>query len=127
MSNLLDHLVSANRNLELQYIDKDGTLKDDVSAIRGQNMFGSFYEVLSSTREYHQKFPNASIGYHAKIIDEETKVAFSGEEIFGKYLDLHTFYLRYSNLQNVASREQEYLQYLDKFNSFFFIFRMNEI
>ena len=121
MSNLLDHLVSANRNLELQYIDKDGTLKDDVSAIRGQNMFGSFYEVLSSTREYHQKFPNASIGYHAKIIDEETKVAFSGEEIFGKYLDLHTFYLRYSNLQNVASREQEYLQYLDKFNSFFFI------
>ena len=121
MSNLLNHLVAANRDLDLQYQDKDGILKDDVAAIRGSNMFSSFYEILNSTREYHQKFPNASVGYHAKIINDEIKVAFSGEEIFGKYLDLHTFYLRYSNLPNVASREQDYLQYLDKFNSFFFI------
>lgn len=121
MSSLLNHLVNANKDLELQYEDKDGLLKEDVSAIRGQNMFSSFYEVLNSTREYHQKFPNAAVGYHAKVIEEEIKVSFSGEEIFGKYLDLHTFYLRYSNLPNIASRDQDYLQYLDKFNSFFYI------
>jgi splicing factor 3A subunit 3 len=121
MSSLLNHLVNANKELELQYEDKDGLLKEDVSAIRGQNMFSSFYEVLNSTREYHQKFPNAAVGYHAKVIEEEIKVSFSGEEIFGKYLDLHTFYLRYSNLPNIASRDQDYLQYLDKFNSFFYI------
>ena len=114
-------MVTANRDLELQYQDKDGILKDDVSAIRGQNMFSSFYEVLNSTREYHGKFPNAAVGYHAKVIEEDIVVAFSGEEIFGKYLDLHTFYLRYINLSNIASRDQDYLQYLDKFNSFFFI------
>jgi splicing factor 3A subunit 3 len=85
-------------------------------------MFSSFYDVLNSTREYHQKFPNALIDHHAtKIIDEEVVVLFSGEEIFGKYLDLHTFCLRYCNLPNIPSREQDYLQYLDKFNSFFFI------
>ena len=121
ISNLLNHLANANKDLELQYDDKDGLLKEDVNSIRGQNMFSSFYEVLNSTREYHQKFPNASVDYHAKIVEEEVKVPFSGEEIFGKYLDLHTFYLRYSNLSNVSSRDQDYLQYLDKFNSFFFI------
>ena len=107
--------------MEIQYEDKDGLLQEDVSAIRGMNMFSSFYEVLNSTREYHQKFPNAAVGYHAKVIDAEINVPFSGEEIFGKYLDLHTFHLRYSNLANVASRDQDYLQYLDRFNSFFFI------
>lgn len=121
MSNLLAHLVNANNDLEVQYDDKDGLLKEDLSAIRGKNMFTAFYDVLHSTREYHQKFPNASLDYHAKIINGEINVNFSGEEIFGKYLDLHTFYLRYCNLPNIPHREQEYLQYLDKFNSFFFI------
>jgi splicing factor 3A subunit 3 len=84
-------------------------------------MFSSFYDALNATREYHMKFPNASSDYIPKVIQEEINVPFSGEEIFGKYLDLHTFYLRYCNLPNVPAKDQDYLQYLDKFNSFFFI------
>ncbi|CAE7530320.1 SF3A3 [Symbiodinium microadriaticum] len=54
-------------------------------------------------------------------MEVEVHVAFSGEEIFGKYLDLHSFYVQYCNLPNIPSHDVDYLQYLDKFNSFFYI------
>ena len=107
--------------MESQYGDNDGLLKEELASIRGPNMFSSFYDALNATREYHQKFPNSSPAYQPEVNREFHSVNFSGEEVFGKYLDLHEFYLRYCNLPNVPSREQDYLQYLDKFNSFFYI------
>jgi splicing factor 3A subunit 3 len=54
--------------------------------------------------------------------DVQVNVAFSGEEVFGKYLDLHSFFVQYCNLSNIpSSHDVDYLQYLDKFNSFFYI------
>jgi splicing factor 3A subunit 3 len=41
--------------------------------------------------------------------------------VFGKYLDLHALYMEFCNLQNISSKNLDYLQYLDKFNSFFYI------
>ena len=41
--------------------------------------------------------------------------------LIGKYLDLHTFFLRFCNLPNIPGKDQDYLAYLDKFNSFFYI------
>ena len=51
----------------------------------------------------------------------QVHLTFSGEEVFGKYLDLHSFYAQYCNLPNIPSHDIDYLQYLDKFNSFFYI------
>ena len=109
--------------LEAQYADADGLLRDELMSIRGTNMFSSFYDSLNAAREYHQKFPaTTSSGNSApKVVDEEIHVLFSGEEIFGKYLDLNAFYLSYGNVPNMPMREQDYLQYLDKFNTFFYI------
>jgi Splicing factor SF3a60 binding domain len=55
---------------------------------KGANIFGSFYESLQSSREYHQKFPNVSVDSSGLSLDMDIEVAFSGEEIFGKYLGL---------------------------------------
>jgi hypothetical protein len=43
MSKILHHLSTANADLEVQYGDKDGLLKEDLAAIRGSNMFHSFF------------------------------------------------------------------------------------
>lgn len=122
ISQYVDKVVALNSTLEGLYEDGDRLLRDELASIRGANMFGSFYDSLNASREYHQKFSTISASdYQAKIVDDDVQVTFSGEEVFGKYLDLHAFYLKYCNVPNIPSREQDYLQYLDKFNSFFFI------
>eukprot|EP01041_Mallomonas_annulata_P008834 gene8834-18296_t len=121
MSILLDFISKTNKELDVIYEDKDGLMKEEVQSMRGTNIFSSFYETLKSTREYHNKFPNLQDAGQARLPDIEVNVNFSGEEIYGKYLDLHPFYLRYCNLPHISARDQDYLQYLDKFNTFFYI------
>jgi len=96
-------------------------MKEELQNMRGLNIFGCFYETLKSTREYHHRFQHIDISHGSELEEIVVPVQFSGEEVFGKYLDLHAFYLRYCNLQNLDSRDQDYLQYLEKFNSFFYI------
>ncbi len=50
----------------------------------------------------------------------------SGEEVFGRYLDLHALYVEYCNLPDITNQSLDYLQYLDKFNSFFYIPEANK-
>ena len=122
ISRYLDTVAAINLSLEAQYKDEDRLLNDELISMRGENMFSSFYDAINASKEYHQKFPNiAGSDYQAKVVEEECNVGFSGEEVFGKYLDLHAFFLKYCNIPNIPSRDQDYLQYLDKFNSFFFI------
>ena len=41
--------------------------------------------------------------------------------MFGKYLDLNSFYDLYCNLPGISTQELDYIQYLNKFNTFFYI------
>jgi splicing factor 3A subunit 3 len=111
-------------------------MKDELDSMRGPNMFSSFYGTLKNINEYHHKYPNIpNTEENSPTIPEfESLVQFSGEEIFGKYLDLHSLYVLYCNLPNMTTtptttgtgtgigiQSLDYLQYLDKFNSFFYI------
>eukprot|EP01035_Chromulina_nebulosa_P040527 gene40527-54798_t len=119
---LVSKLVSVNEELLKLYEDKDFSLKDELSSMRGPQMFGSFYEALGSTREYYYKFPNTQINSAAvKPSSLEVNVPFSGEEIFGKYLDLNANFLEFANITKKIFTDQDYLQYLDRFNTFFYI------
>lgn len=100
-------------------------------------MFKTFYEALNTTKEHHAKFPNletisttvtssvaSNVNTNINFLDDEIekKIQFSGEEVFGKYLDLNELYLEYCNIPNMSSNnDRDYLQYLDKFNNFFYI------
>ena len=103
------------------YTDNECMLKDEIDNMRGsEQMFTSFYESLNSTKEYHAKYPSASDATAAPnlpVEDISVDVQFSGEEVFGKYLDLNTHYMVFSNLSKKYSIEQDYLQYLDRFNN----------
>lgn len=124
VAKLLDGGVAAHKELQSIYQDSDD-LKEEISKIKSSEMFKNFYAVLKETKEYHQKFAtNLAVdsGPDIPAILDTVSVPFSGEEIFGKYLDLHTFYVQYCNIPNIPGREnQDYLQYLDKFSSFFYI------
>lgn len=122
ISNLLDVISKLNNELDEMYDDKDSQMKEELQSMRGQNIFSSFYETLKSTREYHSRFPHLLYDNETKLPVIPVDIKFSGEEIYGKYLDLHPFYLRFSNLPYIPARgEQDYLQFLDKFNKFFYI------
>ena len=114
------------------YQDENHAMNDELNSMKGSNMFSSFYGTLKNINEYHHKYPNIpnTENNSLHIPEFESLVQFSGEEIFGKYLDLHSLYVQYCNLPNITTsntstgigiQSLDYLQYLDKFNSFFYI------
>lgn len=100
------------------YDDADGTLSEELQGMRGSDM-NSFYSAIKAANIYYQNFPHADVGDLSAEVD--VQVHFSGEEVFGKYLDLNAFHLVFSNIIRKASIEQDYLQYLERFNSFFYL------
>jgi splicing factor 3A subunit 3 len=137
---LITSITETEELLISLYNDENHAMKDELDSMRGPNMFNSFYRTLKNINEYHHKYPNIpnteEENLSTTIPEFESLVQFSGEEIFGKYLDLHSLYVQYCNLPNIVTtsaastastgnvtgiQSLDYLQYLDKFNSFFYI------
>ncbi|KAJ7959329.1 Splicing factor 3A subunit 3 [Quillaja saponaria] len=121
--NMIDTITSTTEKLIEIYEDKDNARKDEIAALGGQtatgtNVFGAFYDRLKEIREYHRKHPvarvvDASEEYEA-LLKEEPQIEFSGEEAFGKYLDMHELYNQYINSK--FGEPIEYSAYLDIFS-----------
>ncbi|KZT13015.1 uncharacterized protein LAESUDRAFT_690087 [Laetiporus sulphureus 93-53] len=132
--NLLDRLCSRLVALNNLYEDQD-TRKTEIDAISAppnqQNDLSTFYARLGKIQEHYAKYPDALVGGFepelAAFLDEEqdggagdeeyedddpVALLFSGEESYGKYLDLYTNHAAYNNLKNIGKR-LGYLQYLD--------------
>lgn len=121
VSILLDGMVDRSKDLLKMYDDEDGLLGEELESMKGDAMFSSFYASLNTTREYHQRFPvqNINATSSVEVSDDSVHVHFSGEEVYGKYLDLHACYQLFMNLPSCPARGADYLQYLDMFASFF--------
>jgi splicing factor 3A subunit 3 len=117
--------ISADSRLVSEFFDDvNGVCRAEVQQMKGSQMFDTFYSAVNSTQEYYARFPHLNIPSEGTVLPEpEVSVAFSGEEVFGKYLDLHRFFVQFSNLPGLqaAQEELDYIQYLDKFSSFFYI------
>uniref|UniRef100_A0A7S2W3N3 Matrin-type domain-containing protein n=1 Tax=Rhizochromulina marina TaxID=1034831 RepID=A0A7S2W3N3_9STRA len=97
--------------------DGDGSFKEELETMKGANAFGSFYESLKQTREYYMRFPNIKPQQALSLeADMECTTVFSGEEVFGKYLDLHALHERSCNMKQFGPTE--YLDYLAAFSDF---------
>ena len=144
VSKILDLLVEKSNELTKMYKDDNQLLSDELQLIRGGNpaMFSSFYETLNSTKEYHQRFPDQSLSLVSSsssdpknsnmtfkstielLTNEKSlNISFSGEEIFGKYLDLNYYYYLFLNIPNNTIKKEnlDYIQYLDIFSNFFYV------
>ncbi|KAL1944313.1 hypothetical protein VTO73DRAFT_3498 [Trametes versicolor] len=130
-SQLLDRLQSRVVTLNNLYEDQD-TRKAEIDAISGstrQDDLSAFYEKLGKITEHHTKYPDSTVGgfelelaafvdddeeYEDEDFEQDDPVAllFSGEEGYGKYLDLYANHTTYNNLKHIGKR-LAYLQYLD--------------
>ncbi|CAL0319502.1 unnamed protein product [Lupinus luteus] len=121
--NMIDTVTSTTHKLVEIYEDSDNARKDEIAALGGQtasgiNVFSAFYDRLKEIREYHRKHPVArgvvdpNDDYEA-LLKEEPPIEFSGEEAFGRYLDLHELYHLYINSK--FGEPIEYSAYLDVF------------
>ncbi|KAH7474850.1 Splicing factor SF3a60-like protein [Phytophthora ramorum] len=113
VSNLLDEVTHHSKHVKELYNDEDGIFADETESMRGRAVFTSFYEQLKSIRSFHRKYPNSVVSHEPNLEEAlHPNVQFSGEERFGKYVDLNEFYTRFLNIPELkwqARKTQEAL------------------
>ncbi|XP_030532398.1 splicing factor SF3a60 homolog [Rhodamnia argentea] len=123
VGHMIDTIVATTEKLIEVYEDKDNARKDEIAALGGQtatgtNVFSAFYDRLKEIREYHRKHPAARVvdanEEYEELLKEEPQIEFSGEEAFGRYLDMHELYHQYINCK--FGEPIEYSAYLDVFS-----------
>eukprot|EP01039_Chlorochromonas_danica_P012883 gene12883-14847_t len=120
LKTVVDKIVQINAEIDATQMDVDGLYSEELATMR-ENPLDAFYSQLQSTMEFYEKFPGLESAAPAPV-DLSVSVAFSGEEVFGKYLDLTNLYLEFSNvLKKHSNIEQDYLQYLERFATFFYL------
>jgi len=124
---LIDELQTTASKLSALYADEDKSRSDEIKSMSGTGaaVFTSFYDRLKDIKEYHRKFPTLPLQRPEDLLPAETEVLveFTGEEGYGRYLDLHDFYNRFLNLrihkERKPAEELPYLSYLRTFSRFF--------
>eukprot|EP00644_Phytophthora_capsici_P017198 jgi/Phyca11/122543/e_gw1.48.5.1 len=117
VSNLLDEVSKHSKHAKELYDDEDGIFNEETENMRGRAVFTSFYEQLKNIRSFHRKYPNSVVS-HEPNLDEilHPNLQFSGEERFGKYVDLNEFYTR--GRKQPTGTTIDYLVYLASFSDF---------
>ena len=127
VSTFLDRIQDQSKHLLEIYKDADATRSKEIQAISTGEPLEEFYKQLGEIKTFHQKYPNEPVenlekAYKKRMVGEgesaisEIDNLFTGEEAFGKYLDLTTVHESYLNLPNI--KRLSYLQYLDAFDAF---------
>lgn len=122
VKNMIATIMENSARLGEIYEDKDNARKEEIAALggqsqaTGQNVFSAFYDRLNEIRDYHRRHLGAREVEVPEdpdeLIKEEPWVEFSGEEAFGKHLDLHEFYNAFINAK--FGRPLEYSAYLEE-------------
>lgn len=120
---MVDNIINTTHKLVEIYEDKDNARKDEIAALGGQtvaggtNVFSAFYDRLKEIREYHRRHPSARVvdvtEEFEEMLKEEPVIEFSGEEAFGRYLDMHELYNEYINSK--FGQHIDYSAFLDVF------------
>lgn len=82
------------------------------------NQFNSFYARLRQIKEYHKRNPNQLyIPQEKEMLPDfdELDTVFTGDEHFGKRLDLHSLHNKYVNLKGMV--RVDYIQYISKLDA----------
>ncbi|KAI9857052.1 MAG: hypothetical protein M1813_008658 [Trichoglossum hirsutum] len=109
------------------YRDGDGSRQREIQVISTGDPFEEFYKQLNEIRDFHRRYPNEPVenlerAYKKKVpgegdpITSEVDAMFTGEEAYGRFLDLTMLHEDYLNLKGV--KRLTYLQYLDSFDTF---------
>ncbi|KAK9814485.1 hypothetical protein WJX72_006646 [[Myrmecia] bisecta] len=115
----LDQMQTLATRLAQVYHDDDGARKEEIAALRGENMYSTFYDRLKEVRDYHRRHPTLDVTEaenHEDRLKEQPRVEFSGEEALGRFLDLHEHHNRFLNSK--FGRQVEYAEYVSSLTAF---------
>lgn len=109
------------------YKDADGARSKEIQTIGTGEPLAEFYKELSDIKTFHAQYPNEPVenleqAYKTRLPREgdigssEVDTMFSGEEAYGRFLDLTSAHESYINLPGI--KRPMYLQYLDIFDVF---------
>ncbi|KAA1065032.1 hypothetical protein PGT21_022131 [Puccinia graminis f. sp. tritici] len=133
---LSDLITLRAGNLLESYADRDQERALEIEKLSQTNAgdLNEFYSRLGSLNEFHRKYPNHHLnsdlsatfdwsGLEGEVIDGRDFIdrMFTGEELLGRYLDLHILHDTYNNLtstSNLASKRLPYISYIDTFDQF---------
>ncbi|KAH0547807.1 hypothetical protein FGG08_000064 [Glutinoglossum americanum] len=127
VSGFLTRIQDQSQRLLYIYNDAGGARQREIQAISTGDPFEEFYKQLNEIRDFHRRYPNEPVenlerAYKKKApgegdpISSEVDTMFTGEEAYGRFLDLTTLHEDYLNLKGV--KRLTYLQYLDSFDTF---------
>ena len=109
------------------YNDTEGLRAQEIRSISTGDPFDLFYKQFNEIKDFHRRYPNEPVenlerAYKRKAPGEgesataEIDNMFTGEEGYGRFLDLTIFHEDYLNLPN--NKRITYLQYLQHFDNF---------
>ncbi|KAF7884852.1 hypothetical protein EAF00_010670 [Botryotinia globosa] len=127
IGHFLGRIQDQSKRLLDIYKDVDGVRSKEIQSISTGEPLEEFYKQLGEIKSFHQRYPNEPVenlekAYKKKApMEGETATSeidnmFTGEEAFGRFLDLTTIHEIFLNLPNI--KRLSYLQYLDNFDSF---------
>lgn len=118
----LDAMTEKCGQLFILYEDVNADRKKEIDAISGTE-FTEFYARLKAIKDNYRNNPyqladvtQQQVLSAASVSENHVDAFFSGEESYGKYLDLHANFDQFINLKH--GLECNYLMYLDKVDDF---------
>lgn len=127
ISGFLNRIQDQSKRLLDIYKDTEGLRTKEIQSISTGDPFDEFYKQLNEIKDFHRRYPNEPVenlerAYKRKAPGEgesataEVDNLFTGEEAFGKFLDLTTLHEGYLNMPGI--KRVSYLQYLNMFDIF---------
>ena len=127
IAGFLNRIQEQSKRLVDIYNDTEGLRTKEIQYISTGDPFEEFSKQMGEIKDFHRRYPNEPVenlerAYKRKAPGEgesatmEVDNMFTGEEAFGRFLDLTTIHEDYLNLQNI--KRMSYLQYLSMFDNF---------
>ncbi|KFY07667.1 hypothetical protein V492_06935 [Pseudogymnoascus sp. VKM F-4246] len=127
VAGFLDRIQDQSKRLIDIYKDADSARSKEIQNISTGDPLAEFYKQLSDIKSFHHRYPNEPVenlerAYKKKTPQEGEQVTseidnmFTGEEAYGRFLDLTGLHELYVNLPGI--KRPSYLQYLDIFDIF---------
>ena len=133
IAGFLSRIQEQSKRLLSIYNDAEGLRTKEIQTISTGDPFDAFYKQLSEIKNFHRRYPNEPVenlerAYKRKAPGEgesattEVDNMFTGEEAFGRFLDLTMLHEDYLNIpinKNIPNNKRvTYLQYLQTFDQF---------
>lgn len=111
------YFESAKKLLQV-YDDKDGLRSAELNAIGGASaaVYTVFLDRLREIRQHHALHPNRVIDVSVDKGAGQKADPFTGEEHHGKYLDMHAFHERATNMTALGFERVDYMHFVGFFH-----------